>query len=55
MFSDKRALNTVEIGYIYDSIQDNILGMQLTTGFAQVAHESEVKKFFIEGKELSLI
>jgi len=53
MFSDKRALNTVEIGYIYDSIQDNISGMQLTTGFAQVAHESEVKRFFIEGKELS--
>jgi len=53
MFSDKRALNTVEIGYIYDSIQDNILGMQLTTGFAQVANESEVKKYFIEAKELS--
>jgi len=53
IFTDKRALNTVEIGYIYESIEDNILGMQLTTGFAQVAQESEVKEFFIDGKELS--
>jgi len=53
IFTDKRALNTVEIGYIYEAIEDNILGMQLTTGFAQTAHESEVKEFFIDGKELS--
>ena len=52
-FSEKRALNTIEIGYIYEAIEDNILGMQLTTGFAQVANESEVKRFFIDGKELS--
>jgi len=52
-FSGKRALNTVEVGYIYEAIEDNILGMQLTTGFAQVAHESEVKSYFIESKELS--
>ena len=53
IFNDKRALNTVEIGYMYEAIEDNILGMQLVTGFAQVANESEVKKYFIEGKELS--
>ena len=53
IWTDKRALNTVEIGYIYEAIEDNILGMQLTTGFAQVAHESEVKRYFIEAKELS--
>jgi len=53
IFTDKRALNTVEIGYIYESIEDNILGMQLTTGFAQVANESEVKEYFIDAKELS--
>jgi len=52
-FSGKRALNTVEVGYIYEAIEDNILVMQLTTGFAQVAHESEVKRYFIEAKELS--
>ena len=53
IFTDKRALNTVEIGYIYEAIEDNILGMQLTTGFAQAAIESEVKEYFIESKELS--
>ena len=53
VLNDKRALNTVEVGYIYEAIEDNVFGMQLTTGFAQVANESEVKKFFITGKELS--
>jgi len=53
VFANKRALNTIEMGYIYESIEDNILGMQLTTGFAQVAHESEVREYFINGKELS--
>jgi hypothetical protein len=53
IISDKRALNTVEVGYITEAIQSNIVGMQLMTGFAQVAKESEVKAYFIEGKELS--
>jgi hypothetical protein len=53
LFSDKRALNTIEVGYITEAIQDNILGMQMMTGFAQVAKESQVKKYFIEGKELA--
>jgi len=53
IFSDKRSLNTIEVGFINQSIEDNIFGMQLMTGFAQVATESEVKKYFIEGKELA--
>ena len=53
VLSDKRSLNTVEVGHIYESIQDNIFGMQLMTGFAQVSKEDAVKKYFIEGKELS--
>lgn len=53
VLSDKRSLNTIEVGYINESIQSNIFGMQLMTGFAQVAKEDEVKKYFIEGKELS--
>jgi len=51
--SDRRSLNTIEVGYINEVIENNILGMQLMTGFAQVAKESEVKKYFIEGKELA--
>ncbi len=51
--SDKRSLNTIEIGYLNEAIENNIFGMQLMTGFAQAATESEIKKYFIEGKELS--
>ena len=53
IFNDKRALNTIEVGYINEAIEDNVFGMQLITGFAQVANENEVKQYFIEGKELS--
>ncbi|MBU3180861.1 DUF3231 family protein [Clostridium psychrophilum] len=53
IFADKRALNTIEVGFINEAIEDNIFGMQLMTGFAQVAAESEVKEYFIEGKELA--
>jgi len=53
ILSDKRSLNTIEVGFINQSIENNIFGMQLMTGFAQVATESEVKKCFIEGKELA--
>ena len=52
ILSDKRSLNTIEVGYINEAIESNIFNMQLLTGFAQVAKESEVKKYFIEGKEL---
>ena len=53
VFSEKRSLNTIEVGYINEAIEYNIFNMQLLTGFAQVAKEDEVKKYFIEGKELS--
>ena len=53
LFSEKRALNTVEVSHLYNAIESNILGMQLITGFAQVANEPEVKKYFIKGKELA--
>jgi len=51
--SDKRSLNTIEVGFINEAIEDNIFGMQLMTGFAQVATDKEVKKYFLEGNELS--
>ena len=53
VFSHKRPLNTIEIGYIYETLETSIFNMQLLAGFAQVATESEIKKYFIEGKELS--
>lgn len=52
-FGGKRALNTVETAYIYQSIESHIIELQMLTGFAQVAKESEVRDYFIKGKELS--
>ena len=49
-FAAKRSLNTLEVGFLNEAIEGNIFGMQLMTGFAQVAKEDEVKKYFIEGK-----
>jgi len=51
--SDKRSLNTIEVGFLNEAIEDNIFGMQLMIGFAQVATDKEVKKYFLEGKELA--
>ncbi|MGE5415558.1 MAG: DUF3231 family protein [Acidobacteriota bacterium] len=52
-FTDKRSLNTIEVGYLSYVLESNIMGMQLLTGFAQVAKESEVRDYFIKGKELA--
>jgi hypothetical protein len=46
LFSNKRALNTLEIAYLYQTLEVNIFGLQLMSGFAQVAKEKEVKQFF---------
>lgn len=53
LFGDKRVLNIVEVSFIYQSIESNSIGQQLITGFAQVTSDPEVKKYFIQGKELS--
>lgn len=53
LFGEKRVLNTVEIGLVYQSYETNLTGMQLMTGFAQVATEPEAKKYFNRGKELA--
>jgi hypothetical protein len=51
-FSQKRTLNTIEVGYIYESLEFNVFFMKLLTGFAQVAKDSAVKKYFLEGMEI---
>ena len=53
VLSHRRSLDTIEVGYINESIESNVLTIQFLTGFAQVAKEIEVKKYFIEGKKLS--
>jgi hypothetical protein len=52
-FSEKRTLNTVEVAHLYHSIETNVTGLQMITGFAQCADEPEVKKFFNKGAELA--
>lgn len=49
----RRSLNTVEVAYLYDTIESNVSGMKLMMGFAQVAKEKEARKYFEQGKELS--
>ncbi|MFC7686368.1 DUF3231 family protein [Ureibacillus sp. GCM10028918] len=53
IFGNKRTLNTVEFGYLYRTIETNITGMQLLNGFIQTTKDEDVKKYFIQGKELS--
>ncbi|MGV3464643.1 MAG: DUF3231 family protein [Heyndrickxia sp.] len=52
-FSEKRSLNTVEVSLIHHAIETNLVGMQLMIGFAQVAENKEVQKYFVDGMELS--
>ncbi|QFT87325.1 hypothetical protein FIU87_01485 [Bacillus sp. THAF10] len=51
--SNERPLNTIEISLIHHSIETNLTGMQLMIGFAQVAQEDKVRKYFVKGMELS--
>ncbi len=53
LFGNKRALNTLEIAYLFQTLEVNIFGMQLMAGFSQVAKEKEIKEYFISGKELA--
>ncbi|UOY93127.1 DUF3231 family protein [Ectobacillus sp. JY-23] len=49
----KRKLNTIEFGYLYHLIETNITGMQLISGFAQCADDSDLKRYFLKGQQLS--
>jgi hypothetical protein len=52
-FSNERSLNTIEISLIHHAIETNLTGMQLMIGFAQVAHDQQVRNHFVKGMELS--
>ncbi|NMH67944.1 DUF3231 family protein [Bacillus sp. RO3] len=53
LFSEKRALNDIELGYLHHGIEVNNIGFQLVTGFAQCAQDKEVQKYFAKGQELA--
>lgn len=52
-FSNERSLNTIEVSHIHHAIETNLTGMQLMIGFAQVAHDQQVRNHFVKGMELS--
>ncbi|GIO24021.1 DUF3231 family protein [Oceanobacillus sp. J11TS1] len=53
MMGKRRVLNTVEVAYLYQTIESNVAGMKLMTGFSQVAADKEARNYFVRGKELS--
>lgn len=52
-FVKDRPLNDLEVGILHHGIESNIIGMQLITGFAQVAEDKDVKDYFLKGKKLA--
>ncbi|MFC0560245.1 DUF3231 family protein [Halalkalibacter alkalisediminis] len=53
LLKDARPLNVIELSQIHHAIETNLTGMQLMIGFAQVANDSEVKKYLVKGMKLS--
>jgi len=52
-FIKDRPLNDIEIGILHHGIESNNIGLQLITGFAQVAENKEVRDYFIKGIKLA--
>ncbi|OPH54823.1 hypothetical protein BC351_30740 [Paenibacillus ferrarius] len=49
-----RSLNAIEVSLIHHAIENNLVGLQLMIGFAQVANDKHVKEYFVKGMKLSL-
>jgi len=47
-----RPLHVVSLAHIFLSIQENLLGKALISGFSQVARDPELRKFFLRGAEI---
>ena len=50
---DVRSLHALEIAHLYDHIENNLTSKALLIGFSQVTENNTIRKFFIEGKELT--
>ncbi|QDR79946.1 DUF3231 family protein [Sporomusa termitida] len=48
----QRPLHVVSLMHIFLSIQENLLGKALISGFSQVARDTELRKFFLRGVEI---
>jgi hypothetical protein len=47
-----RPLHVISLTHLFLSIHENYLGRALITGFSQVAHNPEVREYFIRGAEI---
>ncbi|MGV3465137.1 MAG: DUF3231 family protein [Heyndrickxia sp.] len=52
VFGEKRPLVAAEVDNLFANLQRNAIGVATLTGFSQVAHNKEVKKFFLKGLEI---
>lgn len=52
-FGEKRPLNALEITHLFANSQTNAIGKALIMGFSQVAQAEEIRKYFIEGKQIA--
>nr|WP_092072819.1 DUF3231 family protein [Dendrosporobacter quercicolus]NSL48875.1 DUF3231 family protein [Dendrosporobacter quercicolus DSM 1736]SDM50363.1 Protein of unknown function [Dendrosporobacter quercicolus] len=50
----QRPIHVVSLMHIFLSIQENLLGTALITGFGQVARDPELKKYFLRGAEIGI-
>ncbi|WP_338452673.1 DUF3231 family protein [Niallia oryzisoli] len=52
VFGEKRPLTAAEVDNLFANLQRNALGIATLTGFSQVAHDKDVKQFFLKGLEI---
>jgi hypothetical protein len=52
VFGEKRPLTAAEVDHLFTNLQRNALGVSVLTGFSQVAHDKDVKQFFLKGLEI---
>lgn len=52
-FGEKRPLTTIEVTHLFMNVQTNAIGKALMMGFAQVAKNQEVERYFLRGKQIA--
>lgn len=52
-FGEKRSLNGLEIGHLYDNLTNDITSKALVLGFSQVTENKKVKDYFHRGMQIN--
>lgn len=53
-FSEKRPMNSMELGEIFYTIERNYIGLLLLLGLIQVTNDKEIKEYLLKGKKLAM-